>query len=367
MKNVVNLLHQLVEIPSTYPNEQAIGDFLYELLRSNGFEVEKQYISDNRFNILASKGRSTQKSICFYGHMDTVAVNESDWKTNPYELVIKSQKAYGCGAFDMKAGIAAFIEATKNSAQYIKLFLAIDEEYISEGAWVAFDQRKDFFSDVQLFISAEPNFEGSLNTITTGRTGRCVINIEFTGKEAHIARFQDGQDAVEMMGEFLSMFYKNRFKLFSSPETVALVRKVSGESNGMSVCAHTQLEIEIFLAHPDTIESAIVAIQSLCSNGKVYLKPRKTPYLSAYQFDQFPLQQEIAEVINAETGRDMILSRRSSVGDDNVLAKLGIPVITWGPDGGNAHSANEYVDLKSVEKLYRMYVKLLSINMHNNE
>ena len=359
MKNVVNLLQQLVEIPSAYPNEQAIGTFLYDLLCTNGFEVEKHYIRENRFNILATKGRSNQQSICFYGHMDTVAVNETEWKTNPYELEVKNKKAFGCGAFDMKAGIAAFIEATKNSTQYIKLFLAVDEEYISEGAWNAFDDRKDFFSDVKLFISAEPNFEGNLNNITTGRTGRCVVNVEFTGKEAHIAKFQDGQDAAEMMGEFLSIFYKNRFKLFNSPETVALVRKVSGESNGMSVCAQTQLEIEIFLAHPDTSESTISAIESISSSAKVFLKPRKTPYLSAYQFDKFPLQQEIAEIIKAETGSPMILSRRSSVGDDNVLAQLGIPVITWGPDGGNAHSANEYVDLSSLEILYKMYVKIL--------
>ena len=50
---------------------------------------------------------------------------------------------------------------------------------------------------------------------------------------------------------------------------------------------------------------------------------------------------------------------RSSVGDDNVLATLRIPVITWGPSGGNAHSANEYVSEKSLDTFVNMYSDLL--------
>lgn len=58
--------------------------------------------------------------------------------------------------------------------------------------------------------------------------------------------------------------------------------------------------------------------------------------------------------------KEMQLYERSSVGDDNVLASLGIPVITWGPDGGNAHRAGEWVDLDSLQLLQEMYQKLFA-------
>ena len=55
----------------------------------------------------------------------------------------------------------------------------------------------------------------------------------------------------------------------------------------------------------------------------------------------------------------MNLYTRMSVGDDNALATLGIPVITWGPDGGNAHAPNEYVTKTSLEKLSKMFYEFL--------
>lgn len=56
----------------------------------------------------------------------------------------------------------------------------------------------------------------------------------------------------------------------------------------------------------------------------------------------------------------MQLHERSSVGDDNVLATLGIPVITWGPDGKGAHEADEWVDLESLKILSKMFKTLIA-------
>ena len=112
----------------------------------------------------------------------------------------------------------------------------------------------------------------------------------------------------------------------------------------------------VFLSFlPGLIESKI---QSLTS-ATIKPKERPTPYLPGYCFPTFPYQSLIREIIRRNTDMDMELKTRKSVADDNALATLGIPVITWGPDCGNAHSPNEYVKAESLNILSNMYRQLL--------
>ncbi|MEK7517125.1 MAG: hypothetical protein AAB583_01115 [Patescibacteria group bacterium] len=44
------------------------------------------------------------------------------------------------------------------------------------------------------------------------------------------------------------------------------------------------------------------------------------------------------------------------------MAQLGIPVLTIGPFGGNAHEANEWVSKKSIYSLEKFLSNLISYN-----
>lgn len=360
--NIVKYLSKLVSIESSYPRENEIFLQLRDILNKSQFIVETQIVEGSRYNIFAEKNKTDDKNaVLFYGHMDTVPlVNEDEWKTNPLKLSLKSGRLYGLGASDMKGGIAAFLEATKDTAAYCKIFLAVDEENISEGAWKAFAERKQFFEDVELIISAEPSFGLGLNGITVGRTGRCIFEVTFQGKPEHIIKYKQAVDAIEKFSEFAHNLYKNRETLFKSPDTVIQIRKVEGESKGMSVCGSVYAEIEAILGSEDKVQDVLLKLQSL-TNDLIRLKKRKTPYLEGYKFNSFPYEKEIATIVKRHTGKKMSLHTRKSVGDDNVLAKLGIPVITWGPVGGNEHAPNEYVELESLRSLSNMYKKIIKI------
>ena len=354
----MNLLRQLVAIRSSYPDEEEISIFLIRHLRAIGFRVETQTVARGRTNILAAKGCG-KRSVLFYGHMDTVPLtNRSGWHTDPCTLTQKGNRLYGLGAYDMKGGMSAFLSACEGTSAYVKVFLAVDEENISEGAWKAVNGRKAFFRDVSLIISAEPNFELGLHGITTGRTGRCVFDVKFVGVPAHLAAYTAGKDAIGMLAKFVSRLYRERGTMFAGTRTVLQVRKITGESVGMIVCGEASLEVEVLL---DAKTSVAAVRRVLLGFGatQVSLKERNTPYLTGYQFDQFPNMRDIGKIIQQATGRSMRVHTRTSVGDDNVLATLGIPVITWGPDGGNAHAPDEYVLRRSISALTGMYKKLL--------
>lgn len=352
------LLEEMISINSVYPNEYRLGKFLRAYLASQGFTVITQRVSAKRYNIFARRGNG-KKAVLFYGHLDTVPVtNITHWRTDPFYLTDRRGRLYGLGAYDMKGGIAAFIDASVRSDSYVKIFLAVDEESVSEGAWAAIKYRNDFFSDVDLIVSAEPNFGLGMYGIARGRTGRFIFTVDFEGKPAHVARYQESIDAMSMMGKFISDFYAAREQLFISRGTFAQIRRASGEAIGMSVCGNASVDVEVLGSHKDSISDIQGRLQSL-TNSMVRLKPRKTPYLSGYYFVSFPYLDLIGSIIRRNTHKKLKLHTRMSVGDDNVLATLGIPVITWGPDGGNAHAPNEYVSWSSLQTLSNMFYELL--------
>jgi acetylornithine deacetylase/succinyl-diaminopimelate desuccinylase-like protein len=352
------LLQQMVSLNSVSPGEYRLGEFLSAFLREHGFSVKRQKVGERRYNIFAVHGHG-RKAIAFYGHLDTVpVVNASEWKSDPFRLTQRAGRLYGLGAYDMKGGIAAFIEACVRSDAYTKILLSVDEENISEGAWAVLQTERKFFSDVDLIISAEPNFALGLAGVTRGRTGRYVFDVQFEGKPAHLARHEEGIDAIQMLGEFVKKLYAQRQRLFHTRGSFVQVREVKGEAVGMSVSAHAQAQVEVLSGYKDSVRGIQRRLQAL-TQAKVVLRARKTPYLPGYYFSTFPYRSRIGTIIRRVTGRPMKLYVRTSVGDDNVLATMGIPVITWGPDGGNAHAPNEYVSRSSLDMLSSMYCAFL--------
>lgn len=350
------LLKNVVAINSVYPNEDKLGNCLSDFLSGEGLKVKRQYIDRGRFNLFAEKGEGKNATL-FYGHLDTVPFSNEGWKTNPLRLTKRGKSYHGLGAYDMKGGIVAFISAVLASDCYAKILLAVDEENVSEGSWRALENN-GFFKDVDLVISVEPNFGNGINSITTRRTGRVLFQVDFVGKPIHIAEFRRGVDAIKLMSEFIVKLYSERERLFKDEKTVVQARCVNALANGMSVCGLASLELEVLLGSGDSLESVKERLQDL-TEFKICLKPRKTPYLEGYEFLDIPHEGIISEVINKVSGKSMKVISRSSVGDDNVLAKLGIPVITWGPDGTNAHTANENVSVSSLDKLSEMFFMFL--------
>ena len=356
--NILEELSSLVSIDSTYPNEHQISKHYTKLLKSLGFSVTLQEVIDGRSNILATRGESPK--IMFYGHQDTVTpVNPSQWSHDPYTPITKGYRLYGLGSYDMKGGIVAFLHALSQSEAPAKIFLAVDEEYYSQGAWHAIKHSRSFFKNIELIISSEPNFGLGLNGITTARTGRVIFEATAEGKAEHISKYKSAQDAIEKLTSFTQKLYKQRESLFNDPYTVAQIRMLEAESVGMSVCALATAQVEVLPGAKDSIPGIRKKLQDL-GQVTIKLKDRPTPFLSGYSFESFPYQDKIGSIVAKATGQPMSLHHRSSVGDDNALATLGIPVITWGPNGDNAHKENEWVSIPSIKKLSTMYQQLLN-------
>ena len=117
---IEKLLLDLLRIDSISGNEAAVAKYIESKL--DGFRVRRQYVSKERFNLVAQKGKS---NIWMVAHMDTV----------PPFLPIKvtDDKIIGRGAIDNKGNIAGAITAAR-AMEDMNLLFTVGEEVDFAGA-----------------------------------------------------------------------------------------------------------------------------------------------------------------------------------------------------------------------------------------
>ncbi|MGQ9627485.1 MAG: M20/M25/M40 family metallo-hydrolase [Anaerolineae bacterium] len=132
---MINVLRELVQRPSenTPPtgNERACQDFIAEYMRGLGLEVDIYTLADmpelfahpsflpgrdysNRPNVTAiMAGTGGGRSLLLTGHVDTVPRGTVEWTKDPFGGEVEDGLLYGLGAEDMKGGLAAFMIAIR--------------------------------------------------------------------------------------------------------------------------------------------------------------------------------------------------------------------------------------------------------------
>lgn len=375
----VDLLAQLVAIDSVFPGESELGRFLEMQLKQRGFTTRRQYISDDRFNVLAERG-SRGRPFLFYGHMDTVPVYGA-WSSSPLELRQDGDRLYGLGAYDMKAGIAAILEAcSQETDRRIKVAFGVGEENNSEGSWAMVED--GFLSDVDAAIVPEINDSESgaqsPRAITLGRRGRAVYEFDVPGVSAHAADIRNGVNALTEAARLaLELEGMNgRMPLHELlPRSSQFVSRIDGGSTSLSLPERASVVLDRHMVTPETPESVLGSLRaeldSLYSRGlfkevrgkriTVRIKERETPYLAPYVTPQGnPYVQKLADTVRRHG--EPIYAYGASVADENVLSMQGIPVMGIGPEGGNAHAADEWVSgdsLIGLSETLHAFVRML--------
>ncbi len=376
------MLRTAISTSSVFPSECEIAEFFEKKLREYGFEVQRQYLDDGeRYNILAERGKG-EKSLLFYGHMDTVKPHGS-WKTNPFQLAMEGDRAYGLGAFDMKGGTVSILQAAENAWQSgtkIKILLCADEENLSEGMNAAI--KTNWLDDIAAAIFAEPGSSyqahAGARMLTLGRRGRCVYVLDIRGKSVHGARAQEGVNAIEEAAKLICNLEKLPLTSHNKlPRESAFVSLVHGSTESLSIPDSACIEIDFHMVPPHSAESTKERIAKwvgqLKQDGKINknveigirMKEKKTPYSDPYITDENDkFVGFVADKIKRNFGK-AVINYGLSVGDENVLRrKLNVPIVTIGPAGGNAHAADEWVSLRSMEEVAHLFTSV--INDFNN-
>ena len=341
----IDILRELVSRRSVSGEEAEVAAWIAGFLSDNGFKVEMQDVEGDRKNVFARKGKP---GLLFFGHMDTVPPLGT-WTKDPFSLTVEGDRAYGLGTWDMKGGLACILEAARGAKDMAILF-TVDEEEISEGSWKALG-RKEFFSGISGMISAEAgNAEGTYGGarhISYGRQGRLAYSISKELPAGHAATAEEGW--VGWIHE------KSRMPRLKSR---LIIRNFHATSKGLSMPDRAEIDVDA-LVHPDEREVDFRKLIGDHFGAQAELKQRKTPYLKPYSFRDHGFIRKVGAVVEEEFGAPEY-HIGSSVGDENALAELGIPIAIIGPEGRNEHRPDEWVSLKSLEEITRLYKRLLS-------
>jgi acetylornithine deacetylase/succinyl-diaminopimelate desuccinylase-like protein len=135
--DIVDLTRRLVAIDSQNPgaSEGAIVDEITVFCRAQGFNVRRVEVEPGRPNLLVTVDRGPGPHLGFSGHLDTKPVGDAlgEWRTDPFEVTVDSNVAYGLGTSDMKGAVAAMLLALQRFAAegpsgVLALVLTADEE-----------------------------------------------------------------------------------------------------------------------------------------------------------------------------------------------------------------------------------------------
>src|SRR5258708_6948416 len=218
MDPAITLLRELAAIDSVNPSlvpgaagEAQIAQTIAAHLRRIGLDVEVQEVVAGRPNVIGVlEGRGKGRSLMLCGHVDTVGV---EGMKAPFDPVEGDGGLYGRGAQDMKAGVAAMIDAARVAAQAgfpagrLIVAAVVDEEYASLGAdalvtrWRADGAVVTEPTDLQIAICHK---------------GFAWFEIETRGRAAHGSRPREGRDAIFRMGRVLHELERHDRRLQSA-------------------------------------------------------------------------------------------------------------------------------------------------------
>ena len=189
--NLFELIRQLIDIPSVTGAEGEVAIFLSTYLEGLGYRVEKQELTTDRFNVLATTGAAPR--IVFSTHMDTVP---------PFIAATEDRdNIFGRGSCDAKGIIAAQVFAAERlrseGVEEIGLLFTVDEELSSKGAQLANDH--PLARECKFLINGEPTD----NKLAVGTKGSMRLLLSTEGRAAHSAYPEAGDSAIEKLLDVL--------------------------------------------------------------------------------------------------------------------------------------------------------------------
>src|SRR5688572_8188848 len=226
MIDPVELLRQLVAIPSVSGKEGPVLEHLASVLRGEGLSPA---VSGRNLLVTVGRGRP---SLLFNAHLDTDPPSEA-WTRDPWGAVVEGGRLHGLGSGDDKASVAAMAAAVAAMARdgtpgTVLLAATGDEETGGEGLRA---RRRGMEPPGRDVVSEPTNLR-----VATAQRGLIRIEAEADGRAAHAARPHQGENAIYKAADDIQrlreMAFTKAHPLLGLP-TVVVTQVQGGVSRNM--------------------------------------------------------------------------------------------------------------------------------------
>lgn len=199
---VIEVLQNMVRIPSIGPEEGELAAYLRRIMVELGFDSVEIDPTGNVVGKICGKDPG-KAPVLFDGHIDTMGPSSTPWRFDPFGGEIFEDRVYGRGTSDMKGSIAAAICAGAflvvdgfKPVRDIFICGSVSEELV-EGA--ALEPVLNRVRPGVVIIGEATNLQ-----LATGQRGRAEIVVETLGVPTHTSRPDLGVNAIKLMQHFIS-------------------------------------------------------------------------------------------------------------------------------------------------------------------
>jgi acetylornithine deacetylase len=363
---LISTLTDLVRIDSVNPSlvpggagESKVAAYVADTLKALGMTVTTLEATSGRPSVVGRlEGLGGGRSLMLNAHMDTVGLEGMADALTP---AIRDGRMYGRGTYDMKGSLAACFAAVKALADArvamrgdLILAAVADEEYASIGTAEVVRR-----VPVDAAIVTEPT---ELD-ICVAHKGFVWMEVETLGKAAHGSRFFEGIDANMRMGRFLGRLDRLEQELRAGPPHPLVgppslhAPLVRGGSELSTYAASCRLGIERRTIPGESAAGVQAEVESLIgqtASADPSFQATARCLLARNAFEVSPDAEIVRAVRDAAArhlGRTPAFIGKPFWMDSAILADAGVETVIIGPKGGGAHTADEWVDLQSLEDL----------------
>jgi succinyl-diaminopimelate desuccinylase len=361
--DVIDLFLKLLSAESITPDDGGLLSYIERYLAN----FEATWINEGGVkNLFLTQKFGEGKHLCFAGHVDVVPSGDG-WESNPFVPMIKDGYIYARGAQDMKSGVAAFVQAVRDSAENfsgrLSLLLTSDEE--GEGTYgtqIVLKHLKEIDLLPDYCIIAEPTCEEVFgDAIKIGRRGSINGYLTLHGKQGHAAYPEKAINPIHNIASILPKIAG--YDLDEGDENFAPSKLVITDIRaGMEVTNVTPNRLKMMFNVRNSTKTTQEILRSFIDEVFLGLDYELILEQGSYPFvtnsDSYIVNQ-LRNTIREVTGVETKLSTAGGTSDGRHIAPYGIEVVEFGVINDRIHALNERTSIQEVESLYNIFVKIV--------
>jgi succinyl-diaminopimelate desuccinylase len=359
---LIELFEKLLRFKSITPD--ADGAFKFISSYMSDFEV-RELNFENVKNLLLVKKFGEGEHLCFAGHIDVVPAGDG-WESDPFEPTHKDGKIVARGTQDMKSGVAAFLQASKEATNFdgtLSILLTSDEEGDATYGTVKVLEvlkQENFLPD--FVVVAEPTCEEVFgDAIKIGRRGSINGIIEKIGSQGHAAYPEKSKNPIHNVAGILpniagvnlddgdDSFAPSQFVITDIRAGMEVTNVTPGKLKMMfNVRNSTKTSKE------DVVEFVHKYFKDM--DYSLTLNQSAKPFVTDHSSK---VVTHMVDAISKITGVNTKLSTAGGTSDARFFGEFGVDTVEFGVINDTIHAPNERTSVQEVEDLKKIFSHLI--------
>jgi len=391
--DIVDLTNTLVGFDTQNPpgDTREIVAWVESFFTDLDVESERIASDSSKPNLVATLPGSSDRTIVYQGHLDTVPFDPDEWAFDPLGER-DGDRLYGRGATDMKGAVAAMLavaqayaETDTEPAMTLEFVLVSDEEVAGDAGLPTLLDARGLSADA--CVIGETTCEQGRHSTTVADRGSIWLTLAATGESAHGSRPVLGTNAIRELcnavDDIESTLEKLRFDfdeglqaivdesveyyepqfgeraardLFERPSVNLGVVRGGDRVNVVPETAEAHLDVRLTAGvhTPDLLDS----IREIVADHERVEITDLSWSIGTYEDPDGPLADAVVTVASDVTGDRVYRRSATGGGDAKRLRNAGIPTVEFGLGTDTAHAVDEFSTRDALVGNAEVYARL---------